>query len=184
MTKSVRFIAILSVVYCPALLFAGPGYAVQRLRANRCSRGEWSIHFAIAKTFHRAAEGNPRPDTGRAVLMFPPGFDPARRWPILVVTSTSDFNRTSAMDTDWYRKLATAEGWVVLGSGRHHWAAPRYHPAAARDAGGGAGSGSSDWPEAAMAPGFRGLCRRLRNAAASWELCWPGPDRSGSVAFS
>jgi hypothetical protein len=34
---------------------------------------------------------------------------------MLIVTSTSDFNRTSAMDVDWYRSPATAEGWVVLG---------------------------------------------------------------------
>ena len=52
----------------------------------------------------------------RAIVTFPAGFDPSRTWPILIVTSTSDFNRTSAMDADWYRKPATAEGWVVLGS--------------------------------------------------------------------
>jgi len=76
------------------------------------------IRFAVAKSFQDlAAEGgNPRVDTGRAVLMFPPGFDPARRWPILVVTSTSDFNRTSVMDAEWYRRPATEEGWVVLAS--------------------------------------------------------------------
>jgi len=50
------------------------------------------------------------------VIAFPAGFDPSRPWPILIVTSTSDFNRTSAMDVDWYRRPATAEGWIVLGS--------------------------------------------------------------------
>jgi hypothetical protein len=76
------------------------------------------IRFAVAKSFQDlAAEGgNPRVDTGRAVLMFPPGFDPARPWPILVVTSTSDFNRTSVMDAEWYRRPATEEGWVVFAS--------------------------------------------------------------------
>ena len=76
------------------------------------------IRFAVAKSFQElAAEGgNPRVDTGRAVLMFPSGFDPARPWPILVVTSTSDFNRTSVMDAEWYRRPATEEGWVVLAS--------------------------------------------------------------------
>jgi hypothetical protein len=80
--------------------------------------GTVEIRFPVAKSFQDlAAEGgNPRVDTGRAVLMFPPGFDPARRWPILVVTSTSDFNRTSVMDAEWYRRPATAEGWVVLAS--------------------------------------------------------------------
>ena len=76
------------------------------------------IRFPVSKYFQdiAAQAGNPRPDTGRAVLAFPAGFDPSRPWPILIVTSTSDFNRTSAMDVDWYRAPATTEGWVVLGS--------------------------------------------------------------------
>jgi len=80
--------------------------------------GSVEISFPVAKSFQDlAAEGgNPRVETGRAVLMFPSGFYPARRWPVLVVTSTSDFNRTSMMDAEWYRKPATAQGWVVLGA--------------------------------------------------------------------
>lgn len=76
------------------------------------------IQFPVAKVFQdmAAQDGNPRVETGRAVLMFPPGFDPARRWPILIVTSTSDFNRTSPMDAEWYRRPAMAEGWIVLAS--------------------------------------------------------------------
>lgn len=80
--------------------------------------GTVEIRFPVAKSFQDlAAEGgNPKVEMGRAVLMFPAGFDPSRRWPILVVTSTSDFNRTSIMDAEWYRRPATAEGWIVLGS--------------------------------------------------------------------
>ena len=80
--------------------------------------GKLEIRFAVSNYFQGIASqaGNPRPETGRAVVAFPAGFDPARSWPILIVTSTSDFNRTSAMDTDWYRTPATAEGWIVLGS--------------------------------------------------------------------
>ena len=80
--------------------------------------GKIEIRFPVSSYFQNiAAEaGNPRPDTGRAVLTFPSGFDPSRPWPILIVTSTSDFNRTSVMDADWYRVPATAEGWIVLGS--------------------------------------------------------------------
>jgi hypothetical protein len=80
--------------------------------------GKIEIRFPVSKYFQDIAAqgGNPRPETGRAVLTFPPGFDPSRTWPILIVTSTSDFNRTSVMDADWYRPAATAEGWVVLGS--------------------------------------------------------------------
>lgn len=80
--------------------------------------GKIEIRFPVSKYFQgiAAEAGNPRPDTGRAVLTFPAGFNPSRPWPILIVTSTSDFNRTSAMDADWYRAPATAEGWIVLGS--------------------------------------------------------------------
>ena len=79
--------------------------------------GKTEIRFPVPAYFQNIAAdgGNPRPDTGRAVLAFPNNFDPSRTWPILVVTSTSDFNRTSAMDAEWYRAPATAEGWIVLG---------------------------------------------------------------------
>jgi hypothetical protein len=76
------------------------------------------IRFPVAKSFQEVAMqgGNPRPETGRAVLTFPVGFDPRRNWPILIVTSTSDFNRTSPLDAEWYRRPALAEGWVLLAS--------------------------------------------------------------------
>src|SRR3954464_11492377 len=76
------------------------------------------IQFPVSTFFQSMAAdgGNPRPQTGLAVLSFPPGFDPSRRWPILVVTSTTDFNRTSIMDADWYRQPGNAEGWIVLGT--------------------------------------------------------------------
>jgi hypothetical protein len=76
------------------------------------------IQFPVSKYFQDMAAqgGNPRPQTGRAVLSFPPGFDPARRWPILIVTSTTDYHRTSPMDAEWYHPPADAEGWVILAS--------------------------------------------------------------------
>ena len=76
------------------------------------------IRFPVSKYFQDVAAqgGNPRPDTGRAVLSFPPGFDPSRRWPILIVTSTTDFHRTSPMDAEAYHPPADAEGWVILAS--------------------------------------------------------------------
>src|SRR5688572_21762612 len=79
--------------------------------------GKIEITFPVPPYYQNIAAqgGNPRPETGRAVVTFPNGFNPARTWPILIVTSTSDFNRTSAMDASWYRAPATAEGWIVLG---------------------------------------------------------------------
>jgi hypothetical protein len=74
------------------------------------------IQFPVSTFFQNMAAdgGNPRPQTGRATLSFPPGFDPARRWPILIVTSTTDFHRTSPMDAFAYQPVANAEGWVIL----------------------------------------------------------------------
>ncbi len=101
-----------------ALLTAPVSEAVTLAGQNVQGGGKIEIRFPVSKYFQdlAAQAGNPRVETGHAVLTFPPGFDPGRSWPILIVTSTSDFNRTSAMDADWYRAPATAEGWIVLGS--------------------------------------------------------------------
>lgn len=92
MTRSVRVTAIVGLILFSLLL---PRVSDGATLAGKPAQGGGmvEIRFPVAKSFQDiAAEGgNPRVDTGRAVLMFPPGFDPARRWPILVVTSTSDF---------------------------------------------------------------------------------------------
>jgi hypothetical protein len=74
------------------------------------------IDFPIGKVFqdYAASGGNPRPTEGRALISFPKGFDLARPWPILVVTSTADGNRTSPEDAPFYEKPAMAEDWIVL----------------------------------------------------------------------
>ncbi|PZR74229.1 MAG: hypothetical protein DLM73_08455 [Chthoniobacterales bacterium] len=109
---------LIAFVFPLALLTASVSEAVTLAGQNVQGGGKIEIRFPVSKYFQdlAAQAGNPRVETGRAVLTFPPGFDPGRSWPILIVTSTSDFNRTSAMDADWYRAPATAEGWIVLGS--------------------------------------------------------------------
>ena len=101
-----------------ALVVAHRSYAATLAGQQVQPGGKIEIRFPVSRYFQDVAAqaGNPRPETGRAVLAFPSGFDPSRAWPILIVTSTSDFNRTSAMDVDWYRAPGTAEGWIVLGS--------------------------------------------------------------------
>jgi len=78
--------------------------------------GKCEIRFPVSKYYqdYAAEGGNPRPSTGRAVLMFPNGFNPSRTWPVLIVTSTSDLDRTSPMDAPLYQETATKEGWIVL----------------------------------------------------------------------
>jgi len=108
------FLSLLVFQSLPLLISEGASLAGQPVKGG----ATLEIRFPVAKTFQDlAAEGgNPRVETGRAVLTFPSGFDPARRWPILAVTSTSDFNRTSPMDAEWYRRPALNEGWVLLAS--------------------------------------------------------------------
>jgi hypothetical protein len=78
--------------------------------------GALDLQFSLSDYFqqHAAQGGNPRPTTGRALIFFPKNFDPARSWPILIVTSTADFERTSIMDAPFYQDAATNEGWIVL----------------------------------------------------------------------
>jgi hypothetical protein len=110
-------LSLLSGLICFGVLSTGLEAAT--LAGQQVQGGKMAeIHFPVPKYFQdiAAQSGNPRVETGRAVLTFPPGFDPARRWPILIVTSTSDFHRTSPMDVEWYRPSADAEGWMILAS--------------------------------------------------------------------
>jgi hypothetical protein len=96
-----------------------PGLEAATLAGQQVQGGKTiEIRFPVSKHFQDIAAqgGNPRVETGRAVVTFPPGFDPARRWPILIVTSTTDYHRTSPMDAEWYHPPADAEGWVILAS--------------------------------------------------------------------
>jgi hypothetical protein len=59
--------------------------------------------------------GNKPPANAVAVIAVPRNFDPQKPWPVLVVFSTSDFNRLNRDDlVDFYRNAALAEGWVIL----------------------------------------------------------------------
>jgi hypothetical protein len=109
---------ILGSLFSSCLFLAAPGEGATLAGQEVRGGGSVDIRFPVAQYFqdYAAQGGNPRVETGRAVLMFPPGFDPARPWPILIVTSTTDANRTSPMDAEWYRRPATMEGWVVLAS--------------------------------------------------------------------
>lgn len=59
--------------------------------------------------------GNTPPAQAVAVLAVPPGFDPKKPWPVLVVFSTDDFKHLDRDDlANIYRTDALAEGWVLL----------------------------------------------------------------------
>lgn len=78
--------------------------------------GRLDIQFPISSNFQEIAAqgGNPRPTAGRALIYFPRGFDPAKSWPILVITSTTDVGRTNILDAPAYRDAAMKEGWIVF----------------------------------------------------------------------
>jgi hypothetical protein len=109
---------VLGSLFSSCLFLAAPGEGATLAGQEVRGGGSVDIRFPVAQYFqdYAAQGGNPRVETGRAVVMFPPGFDPVRPWPILIVTSTTDANRTSPMDAEWYRRPATTEGWVVLAS--------------------------------------------------------------------
>ena len=65
------------------------------------------------KTF-AAIGGNQVPSNAVAVLAVPPGFDRRKTWPVLVVFSTSDFQRQNRGDISFYIREALSEGWLIL----------------------------------------------------------------------
>ena len=112
-----RIRSLASLVWCSLVLTANAAAAT--IAGKEAKPGPLvEIRFPVSKFFQDMAAqgGNPRPETGRAVLSFPPGFDPGRRWPIMIVSSTTDYHRTSPMDAEWYHPPSDAEGWVILAS--------------------------------------------------------------------
>jgi hypothetical protein len=97
-------------------LFESVGEAASLAGHQIPSGGTLDFQFPLSDYFQQYAAqgGNPRPTTGRALMFFPKNFDPARPWPILIVTSTTDLDRTSPMDAPFYRDAAMTEGWIVL----------------------------------------------------------------------
>lgn len=59
--------------------------------------------------------GNTPPAQAVAVLAVPPGFDPAKSWPVIVVFSTSDFKHQNRDDlVNLYRPSGLEHGWVLI----------------------------------------------------------------------
>jgi hypothetical protein len=55
-------------------------------------------------------------DRALCVVAVPPGFDPARSWPVLIVSATSDpgYNSSRLWLKERYAETALAAGWVVI----------------------------------------------------------------------
>jgi hypothetical protein len=98
--------------------------------------------------------GNAVPPYTLATLAVPSAFDPKKTWPVLVVFSSSQNQLPSWYDLiQWYRKVALAEGWVLL-AGDGPKTAPRLdssgwragHTLAALDALSRSFPGAEKWP--------------------------------------
>ena len=108
----------LSIFSCLALLCGPHQFCFAATLAGKEVRGgaTLDIQFPISSELQALAAqgGNPRPTTGRALIMLPSRFDPSKAWPILVITSTTDVGRTNILDAPAYRDTATKEGWMVF----------------------------------------------------------------------
>jgi hypothetical protein len=98
--------------------------------------------------------GNTVPPYSMATLAVPRGFDPKKTWPVLIVFSSSQNQLPSWFDlTVHYRRIALADGWVLL-AGDGPKTAPRLdssgwragHTLAALDALHRSFPGSQRWP--------------------------------------
>jgi hypothetical protein len=73
-----------------------------------------SVPLSSEQKAFAAIGGNQVPPNAVAVLAVPSGFDPRKTWPVLVVFSTSDFQRQNRGDIPFYIREALSEGWLIL----------------------------------------------------------------------
>ena len=73
------------------------------------------IPLSVQERSYASEAGNAPPTNAVAVIAVPRNFDPQKSWPVLIISSTSDFRRLNRDDlVDFYRNVALAEGWVIL----------------------------------------------------------------------
>jgi hypothetical protein len=115
-----------------------------------------SVPLNAQEKAYVAEGGNTVPPYTVAVLAVPPGFDPKKPWPVLVAFSSSDGQHQNRDALKFhYRRVALAEGWVVI-AGDGPAPAPRAdssgwragHTLAALDALHRSFPGSTQWPVA------------------------------------
>lgn len=73
-----------------------------------------NVPLSATEKSYASEGGNRAPAHAVATLVVPPGFDPQKSWPVLVVFSTSDYARQNRDDIRAYRIEAATEGWLLL----------------------------------------------------------------------
>lgn len=72
------------------------------------------VPLSAEEKTYAAIGGNRVPEKAVAVLTVPANFDPQKTWPVLVVLSTSDYQRDNRHDIPFYSTEALSENWIVL----------------------------------------------------------------------
>ena len=73
------------------------------------------VPLSATERQYASERGNTPPAQAVAVVAVPPGFDPHKTWPVLVIFATDDLKRLDRDDlAQIYRRDALAAGWVVL----------------------------------------------------------------------
>jgi hypothetical protein len=108
LASCVGFLALAKSGFSAGLNFEGvpltPGATVQV-----------SVPLNAQEKAYVAEGGNTVPPYTVAVLAVPPGFDPKKSWPVLVAFSSTDNQRQNRDALKFhYRRVALAEGWVVI----------------------------------------------------------------------
>ncbi len=58
--------------------------------------------------------GNPSADEAIGAIVLPPGFNPTNRYPVLIISTTSDGDASSIGAMKRYSKAAASSGWVLF----------------------------------------------------------------------
>jgi hypothetical protein len=105
-------------VLSASLTLALPGFAAEgsiRLGSVEITPGKFTTFEAPLSPAQQAfaqAGGNPRALTAKCAIIVPPGFDPAKRWPILIESAPQGFPTVDGMRV--FGEPAATAGWVTL----------------------------------------------------------------------
>jgi hypothetical protein len=70
------------------------------------------VKLSAAEQADAAKEGNAHLTTAKLAMSVPPGFDPQKSWPILVINNTLNFANADSMNQ--FKEAANNEGWISL----------------------------------------------------------------------
>src|ERR1044072_4242777 len=102
----------------PAPAAEEPGGKFQGMSVRPGTTITASVPLSPEEKTYAAIGGNRVPSHAVATLAVPSGFDPRQSWPVLIVFSTSDFQRENSGDNPFYITKKLTERWVLLTAGR------------------------------------------------------------------